>query len=132
MTEAEIQQQIQLAIGSRDDARLFRNNQGQAWVARGKPVRSKEGVFLPHGAQYHFGLPTGSPDLVGIKSVTVTPEMVGQVIGLFMGVEVKTARGRVSAQQRRFIEMVQQFGGIAGVARSEAEAMEMFHGGEER
>ena len=126
MTEREIMNRIHMTIGSREDARLFRNNLGKAWVARGKPVRTDGGVFLPHGQQYQFGLPPGSPDLVGIKMIRVSPDMVGRTVGLFLGIEVKVPGGRVQTDQRRFLEMIKRFGGVSGVAWSIEEAMKVF------
>jgi hypothetical protein len=39
-------------------------------------------------------------------------------VAQFVAVEVKSERGRVSAEQTRFIEAVNQAGGCAGIARS--------------
>ena len=55
------------------------------------------------------GMPAGTSDLLGI----VGPE------GWVLAVEVKAQRGRVSAQQARFLSVVQALGGIACVARQE-------------
>ena len=68
------------------------------------------------------GNPGGS-DLIGYRRVTVTPEMVGQDVAVFAAVEVKTARGRVKAEQQRFVDHIRSAGGIAGIARSVDEAM---------
>ena len=69
-----------------------------------------------------FGLAKGSSDLIGYRTVTVTPEMVGQRIAVFTSLEVKTATGRVSAEQRQWLEVVAAAGGIAGVVRSVEDA----------
>jgi hypothetical protein len=71
--------------------------------------------------RYGVGNPGGS-DLIGIKTITVTPEMVGQRIGVFAAIEVKTPTGRASEQQQRFLSMVGVLGGIAGIARSVEDA----------
>ena len=122
-SEAELLARIHLELGGRPDMRLFRNNIGKAWVGSGKAVRSGGGVFLPHGRQYQFGLPPGSSDLIGLRAVTVTPEMVGQTVGLFAAVEVKSETGRLRREQQAFLATVQRFGGLAGVARSVDEAL---------
>ena len=125
MNESELMDTIHLELGGRSDTRLFRNNIGKAWVGRGKAVRCNNGVFLPHGQQYQFGLPPGSSDLIGVKSITITPDMVGQTVGVFAAVEVKSKTGRIRKEQRAFMETVTKFGGIAGVVRSVEDAVEL-------
>ena len=70
---------------------------------------------------FGVGSPGGS-DLIGYRRVTVTPEMCGQEIAVFAAVEVKTGRGRATAEQKAFIEHIRNAGGIAGIARSVDEA----------
>jgi hypothetical protein len=41
---------------------------------------------------------------------------------VFTALEIKAATGRLSEEQRRFLAIVQQLGGIAGVARSVQDA----------
>ncbi len=58
--ETNIQQRIRLALGTRQDVRLFRNQVGQLPDPRtGRPVQ--------------FGLARGSADIVGWKTIEVTP-----------------------------------------------------------
>jgi hypothetical protein len=108
-TETVIQQRIRLALGQVPGLRLFRNNTGSLPDPR-------------TGRLVTFGLAKGSADLVGWRTVTVTPDMVGQRIALFVSMEIKTSTGRLSAPQRHWLQAVQADGGIAGVVRSEAEA----------
>jgi hypothetical protein len=103
LTEQQIQQQIRLAL-SRGPVRLHRNNTGTLRDQHGRPVT--------------FGLAKGSADLIGWTTRTITPDMVGQRIAVFTSIEVKTHTGRVSPEQRQWLEAVQAAGGIAGVARS--------------
>lgn len=65
------------------------------------------------------GLCPGSADLIGWRTIQITPEMVGTHIAQFVAVEIKTPQGRISQQQRAWLETVQQAGGVALVARSE-------------
>jgi dihydroxyacid dehydratase/phosphogluconate dehydratase len=69
-----------------------------------------------------FGLARGSADLIGYRTVTITPEMVGQQVAVFASIEVKTPTGRIRPDQRAWMETVQAAGGIAGVARSVEDA----------
>ena len=107
MSEQQIQQAIRKALG-RGDARLWRNNTGTLLDRHGRPVQ--------------FGLCKGSSDLIGLRRVTVTAEMVGLPIAVFAAVEVKAERGRITSEQAAFIDLVQEMGGFAGVARSVEDA----------
>jgi hypothetical protein len=104
--ELAVQNSIRLALG-RGNVRLFRNNTGALKDAQGRLVT--------------FGLCPGSSDLIGWRTVTITPDMVGQQLAVFTAIEVKD-KGRATAQQLQFISVVQQAGGISGVARSVDEA----------
>jgi hypothetical protein len=107
MSEQQTQQQIRLAL-SRGPVRLWRNNTGMLLDRQGRPVT--------------FGLCKGSSDLIGLRSVTIGPEHVGQTLAVFVAVEVKSAQGRTTAEQGAFIEQVTAMGGLAGVARTVGEA----------
>jgi len=107
VSEQRIQQEIRLAC-STGDTRLFRNNTGTLRDQHGRPVQ--------------FGLCKGSADLIGWHAVTVTPDMVGSTVAVFLSIEVKTATGRLRPEQQQWIDAVQAAGGIAGVARSVEDA----------
>tara|TARA_R100000049_G_C1934404_1_gene78264 strand:- start:142 stop:393 length:252 start_codon:yes stop_codon:yes gene_type:complete len=63
--ETNIQQRIRLALGTRQDVRLFRNQVGQLPDPRtGRPVQ--------------FGLAKGSADIVGWTTKTITEDDVGK------------------------------------------------------
>ncbi len=110
--ETNLQQHIRLALGTRADLRLFRNNTGTLPDPRtGRPVQ--------------FGLARGSADLIGLRTVTVTPDMVGQQLAVFTSIEVKTSTGRLTPEQNNWLHMVRRAGGIAGVARSIQDANEI-------
>ncbi len=105
-SEQTIQQQIRLAC-SKGDCRLFRNNTGTLLDKNGRPVQ--------------FGLRKGSADLIGWRTVTITPEMVGTTVAVFTSIEVKSATGRLRPEQQTWLDAVQKAGGIAAVARSVAD-----------
>lgn len=69
-----------------------------------------------------FGLARGSADLIGYRTITITPEMLGQQVAVFTSIEVKTPTGRIRPEQQQWLETVQAAGGIAGVARSVEDA----------
>lgn len=110
--ETDIQQRIRLAVGTRSDLRLFRNNTGTLPDPRtGRPVQ--------------FGLARGSADLIGWRTITITPEMVGQRVAVFTSIEVKTTSGHLTPAQQAWLGTVRTAGGIAGVARSVRDAEEI-------
>ena len=106
-SEQHIQQHIRLAC-STGPVRLFRNNTGELRDQHGRPVS--------------FGLCKGSADLIGWTTRTITTDMVGQQVAVFTSIEVKTAAGRLTPEQRQWLAAVETAGGIAGVARSVADA----------
>jgi hypothetical protein len=110
--ETDLQQRIRLALGTRSDLRLFRNQVGQLPDPRtGRPVQ--------------FGLARGSADLIGWRTITVTPDMVGQQLAVFTSIEVKTPTGRIQPEQHAWQRTVSAAGGIAGIARSVQDASDL-------
>ena len=102
-SEHEIQQRIRLACG-RGTVRLWRNNTGALVDQQGRFVR--------------FGLCKGSSDLIGLRALEITPELVGQRLAQFVALEIKTGSGTVSQEQQAFLRLVQELGGVAAVCRS--------------
>ena len=110
--ETDLQQRIRLALGTLPSLRLFRNQVGSLPDPKtGRPVQ--------------FGLARGSADLIGWRTITITPDMVGSQLAVFTSIEVKTPTGRLTPQQRSWLEAVHRAGGIAGVARSVADALQI-------
>lgn len=108
--ETDLQQRIRLALGTHPELRIFRNQVGSLPDPRS-------------GRLVQFGLARGSADLIGWRTVTITPDMVGQRIAVFTSIEVKTPTGRVRPEQQAWLACVQQCGGIGGVARSVVDAL---------
>jgi hypothetical protein len=88
-------------------ATLWRNNVG---VAR---YRTRDG----REQRVVYGLCPGSADAIGIMPVVIRPHHVGQVVGIFVAIETKTARGRPADAQVLFLNHVAEQGGIAIIAR---------------
>ncbi len=126
MSEITIQRKIQLECTD-SDTRLFRNSVGQAWV--GKAIHCANGdVILKRPMRVTFGLAPGSSDLVGPRSMIVTPDMVGRRVALFASIEVKTTTGRATDEQTAWIDTITSLGGIAGIARSVEDARKLLTG----
>lgn len=113
MGEGTLQSHIMVAQ-SQEGARVFRNNVGRFMDAVGRWVR--------------FGLCVGSSDLIGWKSITITQEMVGKKVAVFLATEVKLPNGKLTKQQEQFLSVVRQAGGIAICARSVEQSVEGLNG----
>ena len=102
-TEKRVEQDIMLAL-STDGCRVFRNAVGVG--------------YTKDGSVFNYGLCKGSSDIIGITPITITPDMVGKRIGVFTAVEVKKSEKGYGASedQHRFIKMITDNGGFAGVA----------------
>jgi hypothetical protein len=124
-SERDTQNRILLNC-SRGDTRLFRQNVGQGWQGqRDQQAERMLGgnvIVLRNPRPLIAGLCTGSSDLIGWRSIEVTADMVGRRLAVFAAVEVKSATGRPTEQQRAFLAAVQDAGGVACVARSVEDA----------
>ena len=130
MSEHKIQNEIRLAVSAAKAATLFRANVGQGW--QGRASVQGDTVILRGARPFSTGLPKGFPDLFGVKSVTVTPAMVGQKLGVFVYLEVKTLTGRVRREQAAVLQHLQAMGARGGVARSAADALALLSSDEKR
>lgn len=118
---------VMLAIGSLRHVRIFRHNVAMAWV--GDWTRRSDGSVLIRNARpLHAGLVKGGSDLLGWTSRKIEPHHVGETWAVFTAIECKDGTGRTNADQLRFIENVRAAGGIAGVARTGEDALEMVNG----
>lgn len=108
--ESDLERKIALAL-SRAGIPLWRNNVGLAWV--GEFLDLREGILrLRNPRRFHAGLAIGSSDRIGIGPG-----------GRMVSLEIKTDRGVSSDEQKAWLRMVTDRGGIAGVARSVEDAM---------
>lgn len=117
-SESEIQQLVQIEA-AKHGMILMRNNSGALKDANGRVIFFGLGnISKKHGQN------SKSSDLIGITTVTVTPDMVGKQIGIFTAIEVKEESWKPSPTdqreraQRNFIEWVKSRGGIAGFVNS--------------
>ena len=54
----------------------------------------------------------GSADIIGVKPVTITADMVGKVIGQAIAIEVKTPTGKQSQDQKNWQQAFENHVGI--------------------
>lgn len=114
--ETAIQNRILIAL-SQAGCTCWRVETSGAWVGR-TIHREGDQVTLANARMFTTGLCKGGSDIIGI-----TPT------GKFLAIEVKTEKGRPTKEQLRFIEAVRNAGGIAGIARSPEEALDLIRHG---
>lgn len=133
-TEGGIMRGIMVALSRVPGIRVFRQNVGVGWCGQVQKIARATTVFVNAGdvvvrnaRPLHAGLCEGSSDIVGWKSVTITPDMVGRRVALFLAGEVKNPNGgKLREAQRNFLRVVSEAGGLAAEVRSDAEAMAVF------
>jgi len=119
MSEAKILNEVRLKA-SAAGWRLFRNNSGAGKLENGSFVRWGLANDSPHSQH-------ASADLIGIKPVIVTQEMVGTTIGVFASIETKTEGWKPrpndphEQRQRNWQELVRSLGGYAIFSTGELE-----------
>lgn len=110
--ETKIQRKIMIAISEAGHT-VWRNETGSFWT--GKPIhKDNRTVTLANASMIPCGLCKGSSDLIGITTS-----------GIFFAIEVKTPKGRTTKEQEQFINHINERGGIAGVARSPKDALDL-------
>lgn len=111
--ESAVTSQVRL-VAAQNNILLWRNNCG--------------GFYDEHGRFVRYGLGSelklASSDWIGITPMLLTPEMVGKIVGVFTAVEMKAEGFKFNKndkhllQQKHFIDIVQNYGGLAGFASS--------------
>ncbi len=111
--ETKLMRNIMLALSGAGCV-CWRNETAGAYVGK---VIHKDGnvVTLANSLMMQFGLCVGSADIIGIHKAT----------GRFIAIEVKTETGRATKEQLNFIEQVRAAKGIAGIARSVQDALDL-------
>lgn len=116
--EGKIKNQILISLGENPNGLYYNNPTGlgipYSFVKKMCPHCH---CRVEHGSPIQYGL-VGSADIMGVSAVTITPDMVGKVIGVATAVEVKTATGRQHDQQKRFQAAWERCGGKYILARS--------------
>lgn len=120
MSETTLLKKIQIKLSP--ETILFRNNTGTGWVGKVRRIKGSNSIIIDDPRPLNAGLCVGSSDLIGWKSIEITPEMVGQKIAVFVAVEGKTGRQKPSKEQLNFINKINEAGGIGGIVWSEDEA----------
>ncbi len=122
MSESALMREI-MVDASKVGVRLFRNNVAKGWIgaaigptARDCTVFVRAGsVIIADARRLNSGLIVGSGDLIGFHV---------ERDGKFVSVETKSKSGRLTTEQKNWMEQVRNAGGIGIVARSVEEALE--------
>ena len=122
MPEKTIQSEVFKTLGSHPDIRVFRNNVGMGFVGTVIHEFPARQITLKNHRRIRFGLFEGSSDLIGWRSVIVTPDMVGKKIAVFLSIETKTLHGTAKPEQQNWIDQVRRAGGVADIARCARDA----------
>ena len=124
MSEIELMRMIQAKWTEHKLGRIFRNNNGVGWTGQRVTVTRTQSVvvgpgdvLLRNARPFHAGLCEGSSDLIGWKSILITPEMVGRPFAQFAAVETKSPKGRATDEQRQFLYVVENVGGFSVLAK---------------
>lgn len=111
MKEQNTLHRIMLELGQSVFTKLFRNNTGMGWT--GKHRKTGTAVTIYEARPLHAGLCTGSSDLIGWHSLTITPAMVGKQVAVFTAIEAKALKGKLTPEQEQFLHVLKQSGGIS-------------------
>lgn len=112
LLESKIQALI-VKEASLKDCILWRNNVGCLIAKNGRPIRyGLNNVSKKANDEYK------SSDLIGLRKITITPDMVGKTVGVFIAREAKREGWKYKGSeaekaQKRFIDLVNEMGGNA-------------------
>lgn len=129
MNEHDIQDQIRIEISRQRLGVSFRTNVGRAWTGNDIRKNIDGSITIMDPRPFQTGLPEGYSDLTIVTPVVITPEMIGNLIGIAGFLEVKTSKGKPTAAQLHFIKQMQSLGARAGVARSPRDAIQILREG---
>jgi hypothetical protein len=113
-SESAVKAKIRLEAANKG-LRLWRNNCGAVTTDTGSFVRFG---LANESAAVNSRLK--SADLIGIRPVVITPDMVGKLIGQFISVEVKREGWQYSGTEEeeaqvRWMQLIRDFGGDARI-----------------
>ncbi|HUU97270.1 MAG TPA: hypothetical protein VM487_16150 [Phycisphaerae bacterium] len=122
--------------------RLGRNSKGGAYTGQLVAQYNASGrngslrmVSLKNARFLHFGLlfgkGGGESDLIGWRTLRITPEMIGTRVAQFVAAELKTPNVRTTTEQRNFLAQVRKAGGLGLVVRDRAGELVMDEGKKE-
>lgn len=118
-SESAIQTAVRLELAKRN-CQMWRNNVGACVDQDGRHIR-----YGLCNESKQLNEKIKSSDLIGITPVSITPQMVGQVLGVFTAIETKregwhmTPGDERAKAQAAYHDIVRAVGGYAGFATCE-------------
>ena len=113
-SEATIQANIRLRLSEMRAGLFLRYNVGTFLTMDGRTVKIGE---------------PGVSDLIGCTPHVVTQEDVGRTIGVFTAMETKQVKDSTEKERKKkqgnFLALVRSLGGLAGIVRSEEDAVKL-------
>lgn len=111
-TEAWAKQRVLLRLSEAGGVGWV-NNRGVAYNSSGTPVR-----FGLANTSSQVNRNIKSSDIIGIVPVVISPEHIGQKLGVFVSIETKRPKWRYSGSkhenaQFKWLELVRSMGGIS-------------------
>lgn len=127
-SEDSVSKDIRFQTSNECGTKLFRNNVGA--------FQSKTGAWVRYGLANEskaMNSHVKSSDFIGFTPVVVTEQMVGSTVAVFTAIEAKEEGYKPSGAkqvahyeaQKRFCDMAEGFGAIAGIADSGKRAVEI-------
>lgn len=110
-SESYIQNEIRQALVPY--GMFFRVNVGQAWTGSSYERLPNGDMIIRNARPFKTGLPAGFSDIFGAVPLTIKPKHVGLKVAQFATLEVKRPGGRLSENQKNFLDAVHTIGGIA-------------------
>lgn len=112
LSESAVQQRVRLKA-SQQGRRLWRNNVGAVTDENGRHVR-----FGLANESVQMNKILKSSDLIGITPMIITPQMIGQFVGVFTAFEIKRENWKYTGSDRElaqlnYINLVKSLGGFA-------------------
>lgn len=103
--------------------RLWRVNAGMAWI--GKVTARSISCLTLRNPRPFFGMPKGTPDMIGFDSIEIAPDMIGKKVAVFVGTELKaTKTDKLKKAQINFKNLIVKMGGIHREVREDGEIIQ--------
>lgn len=118
MKETPVAQRVRL-LSAQLNMDLWRNNSGAFKDDFGNMIR-----FGLANDSAEYNKVVKSSDLIGITPIIITPDMLGQIVGVFTAIETKASDWHMTPSDKRakaqeaFHNIVRRAGGFAGFATS--------------